>query len=58
MPGLAVLERHASRVDVNYADVALGGRITYVSGDREVVRALHDWFAAQVHDHGEHARGI
>jgi len=55
MPGLDVLDRSAPRLDVTYHDIPAGGEIRYRSDDPTVVRALHDWFAAQVSDHGRHA---
>jgi hypothetical protein len=55
MPGLDVLSRRADALEVAYDDVAGGGEITYRSADPAVVAALHDWFAAQLADHGAHA---
>lgn len=55
MPGLAVLAAAHDSLEVSYADVPAGGRITYVSTSPEVIAAVHDWFAAQVADHGDHA---
>jgi len=55
MPGLDVLERRADRLEIEYRDVAAGGEIVFRSADPTVVDALHDWFSAQVVDHGEHA---
>jgi hypothetical protein len=55
MPGLDDLRAAAGRIQIAYADVAAGGRITYRTGDAAVARALHAWFAAQVSDHGQHA---
>ena len=55
MPGLDVLEASAPTLDVTYRDVPTGGQIRYRSDDPTVVRALYDWFAAQVSDHGRHA---
>jgi hypothetical protein len=57
MPGLAALENAGDRLSVRYTDVPGGGRITYRSADREIVQALHDWFAAQLADHGADAHG-
>ncbi|HEX6311761.1 MAG TPA: hypothetical protein VF152_09045 [Acidimicrobiia bacterium] len=57
MPGLAELEQSTDRFDVTYRDVAAGGEIRYRSADPTVVRALHDWFEAQLSDHGRHATG-
>jgi hypothetical protein len=56
MPGLAVLRARHDDVDVAYAELAAGARITYRSRDPEVVDALHAWFDAQLADHGGHAR--
>jgi hypothetical protein len=55
MPGLDVLTARPGDLDVVYADVAGGGRITYTSDDADVVDALHAWFEAQLRDHGDHA---
>jgi hypothetical protein len=57
MPGLAALERGASRVDFAYADAPGGATITYRTADPDLVAALHAWFDAQVADHGAHAHG-
>jgi hypothetical protein len=58
MPGLADLRAGAARIDVAYGDVPNGGRITYVTSDPALVRALHAWFEAQVSDHGRHAAEV
>ncbi len=55
MPGLAVLRREHEHLDVRFAQTDSGATITYRSDDAVVVDAIHDWFAAQVHDHGGHA---
>jgi hypothetical protein len=57
MPGISTLEANASSIEIAYQDVPAGGRITYRASDPAVVQALHDWFAAQLMDHGEHATG-
>lgn len=57
MPGLAELEAGADRIDVTYEPVPAGGRIRYSTGDPELVAAIHEWFRAQVADHGRHAEG-
>jgi hypothetical protein len=57
MPGLAALRAGARRIDVAYADTPDGARITYTTGETDLVTALHDWFDAQVGDHGSHANG-
>lgn len=56
MPGLAVLESKASALGITYRDLDDGAEITYSSADADVVAALHEWFAAQLSDHGGHAQ--
>jgi hypothetical protein len=57
MPGLKELEVGYSRVQVVYADMPNGARITYMSSDPVLVEAIHAWFGRQVADHGAHATG-
>ncbi len=55
MPGLKELSEGYSRVDVAYAELPDGGRITYTSSEPALVSALHAWFDRQLVDHGAHA---
>ncbi|WP_336215337.1 hypothetical protein [Nonomuraea sp. LPB2021202275-12-8] len=55
MPGLRELERGHSRIDIRYAELPAGARISYTTSDASLVAALHAWFDAQVTDHGQHA---
>jgi hypothetical protein len=55
MPGLAELTQGAERIEVRYEDAPAGGRILYRTDDPVLVRAIHDWFEAQLTDHGPHA---
>lgn len=55
MPGLSALHAGTQHVSVRYADVSNGAAITYVSADPKVISAVHQWFAAQVDQHGSHA---
>jgi hypothetical protein len=55
MPGLAQLRAGASRIAVTYIDVPNGGSLRYKTSDPRLIAALHEWFAAQVKDHGAHA---
>ncbi len=55
MPGLEELEAGAEEMDIRYSDLPDGAKIEYESGDPTLVAALHDWFDAQVSDHGNHA---
>jgi hypothetical protein len=55
MPGLAVLESRAEELEVTFRALPDGAELTYRSDAPEIVEALHDWFAAQLADHGDHA---
>ncbi len=55
MPGLATLRRGAARVLIAYTKTPLGATISYTTTEPALVAALHDWFDAQVNDHGSHA---
>jgi hypothetical protein len=56
MPGLTTLERAApGALAIEYGEIASGAQIRYASRDPAVVEAIHDWFDAQVSDHGHHA---
>lgn len=56
MAGLHALVTGYERLTVSYRDVDLGGEILYESRDGDLVDAVHEWFEAQVRDHGEHAQ--
>ncbi len=55
MRGLAALRQGAGRITVSYDALPDGAQIRYTTTDPALVDALHDWFAAQVSDHGKHA---
>ena len=55
MPGLEALQRAAARVQVAYTKLPLGAKISYSTTESSLVTALHDWFDAQLTDHGSHA---
>ena len=55
MPGLEDLEAGAEEMDIRYSDLPDGAKIEYETSDSALVAALHDWFDAQVSDHGDHA---
>lgn len=57
MPGLKRLATHSGGLDVVYADVPRGGEIRFTSADPALITALHEWFDAQLADHGSHATG-
>ena len=54
MAGLAELARAGDKLQVEYADVPAGARLTFASRDPAVVTAVHAWFAAQRSDHAAH----
>ena len=55
MPGLAQLHAGASRTAVSYLRTTNGASIRYKTSDPQLVAAVHEWFGAQVEDHGAHA---
>lgn len=55
MPGLAQLRAGAHKIAISYAPTSDGARISYKTSDPAMIAALHEWFAAQVKDHGAHA---
>ena len=55
MPGLKAMHEGASHITVQYAETQNGASITYSSNDPQLVTAIHEWFKAQVSDHGSHA---
>jgi hypothetical protein len=57
MPGLARLQAaRPGDVAISYRDLPAGGELSYTSSDARLVQALHQWFDAQVSDHGRDAR--
>ena len=57
MPGLEELEAGAEEMNLRYSDLPAGAKIEYETSDPALVAALHDWFDAQVSDHGSDAEG-
>ncbi|MEV2215044.1 aspartate carbamoyltransferase [Streptomyces sp. NPDC050997] len=55
MPGLAELEGGHKRIEVHYRERPDGATLTYTTDEPALVDALHDWFEAQLSDHGDHA---
>lgn len=55
MPGLAALQTGAQHIDIQYTALPNGARIRYTTQDTALIMALHQWFAAQLTDHGHHA---
>jgi hypothetical protein len=56
MPGLAQLKAaKPGSLLIEYAEQIDGASLTYSSKRKTLIKALHVWFAAQVHDHGDDA---
>lgn len=55
MPGLTQLHSGARKIAITYAPVSNGASIRYKTVDPAMIAAIHEWFAAQVKDHGAHA---
>jgi hypothetical protein len=56
MPGLNVL-RNTSSKDISFAykELTNGAQINYTSKDIQIIKAIHQWFDAQLSDHARHA---
>ncbi|MDG0023795.1 aspartate carbamoyltransferase [Trinickia sp. Y13] len=56
MPGLRALRAaRQGELDIHYRDVPDGGEVAYRSRNPRLVAAIHEWFDAQVSDHGRDA---
>lgn len=55
MPGLAELRAGYAQIEVAYAELPNGAEIRYTTSDPAMVTAIHNWFQAQLSDHGNHA---
>jgi hypothetical protein len=55
MPGVKELAEGASRLEIEYRDLSDGASLIYSSADGALVDAIHEWFDAQLSDHGSHA---
>src|SRR6266540_5252216 len=55
MPGLSDLKAGATRIRVEYAALPNGAQLTYTTDDLQLITALHQWFGAQLSDHGHDA---
>lgn len=56
MPGLSELKAaKPGQIEIQYREVAGGAELTYHSADKKLVAALHNWFDAQLSDHGTDA---
>ena len=56
MPGLAVLRTtKPEQLHVQYKELPDGAEITYSAEDKSLINAVHQWFDAQLADHGPDA---
>ena len=56
MPGLAQLKAaKPGDIRILYSNVANGGQIEYLAKRPELITAIHEWFDAQLSDHGADA---
>lgn len=56
MPGLSALKAaKPGQISIAYKDVKGGAELRYITADSELVAALHEWFDAQLSDHGKDA---
>ncbi len=56
MPGLAAQKAaKPGEIAIAYKDVKGGAELRYTTADAELVAALHEWFDAQLSDHGKDA---
>jgi hypothetical protein len=55
MPGLRELKAGADRMRVVFEELPQGARLRFLTRDAALVIALHQWFEAQVRDHGADA---
>jgi hypothetical protein len=57
MPGLPELKAaQPGQVAIEYKNVKGGAELTYQTTDPKLVAALHNWFDAQLSDHGPDAK--
>jgi hypothetical protein len=56
MAGIHALVVGYEKLVVAFAEVEGGAEIRYSSADPDLVVALHEWFDAQLSDHGDHAQ--
>lgn len=56
MAGLHQLMSGYQHINLEYSDIDKGAQILYTTNDAEMATALHNWFDAQLSDHGPHAQ--
>ena len=56
MPGLAQLKQaRPGEISVRYRELPNGAQVRYATSNPALVPVLHQWFDAQLEDHGAHA---
>lgn len=55
MPSLPQLQAGAAQITVTYTALSSGAQLTYTTSDPQLITALHQWFGAQLSDHGQDA---
>ena len=55
MPGVNELTAGVAQISIEYAVLPNGAQITFTTHDLNLVTALHQWFGAQLSDHGQDA---
>jgi hypothetical protein len=56
MAGLHALVVGHEKLQITYREVERGAEIRYRTTDPSLVEAIHEWFDAQLSDHGAHAQ--
>lgn len=51
MPGLADMKAGAKNITFTYTPLPHGASISYDTADHKLVKAIHDWFTAQLNGH-------
>lgn len=56
MPGLEALRSaEPGAITIKYREIPEGAEITYITGNPDLITAIHQWFDAQLRDHDRHA---
>jgi hypothetical protein len=55
MPGLKELKAGADRIRIAFEELPQGARLRFSTRDAALIASLHQWFEAQVREHGADA---
>lgn len=58
MPGVSLLSIRANSLTIRYTPLANGGQIAFEANDITLITAIHQWFGAQLNDHGRDAMSL